>query len=103
MLLWPNRITLLRILSLPFLFWLAIEHRMLAFACVFFLIGATDWVDGLVARWRKEESAFGARFDSFADLIFNLATLAWVWLLFPKEFGAHRAILLAMAFFLICA
>lgn len=103
LLLWPNRITLLRILAIPLLFWLAVEQYRIAFAVAFACMGITDLIDGFIARWRNEESPFGAKFDSIADLLFSFATLAWMWVLFPAELGAHSISIAAIAAFVIGA
>ncbi|MEO6796839.1 MAG: CDP-alcohol phosphatidyltransferase family protein [Candidatus Dormibacter sp.] len=39
----------------------------------------TDWLDGRLARARKEETAFGAYADPLADLVF------WSWYVFRNE------------------
>jgi phosphatidylglycerophosphate synthase len=40
---------------------------------VILLAGATDFLDGLSARWLKAESEFGRMFDPVADKVFVLA------------------------------
>ncbi len=42
---------------------------------LYLLAGLTDAIDGTVARKLGESSAFGARFDTFADIVFALAGL----------------------------
>lgn len=67
----PNLLTSLRILLIPVLvavFYLAPnEWRYLASAFVFALAGATDWLDGYLARKLNEMTPFGAFLDPVAD------------------------------------
>lgn len=91
--LWPNRITLIRILAVPLLFWLAIEHRRVPFAILCGFLWLTDCIDGVVARWFKQESPFGARFDSIADNLVYCSMVAWVYLLEPAVFRAQGAVI----------
>ena len=41
-----------------------------AFYLLYTLCGVTDALDGIIARATKTASAFGARLDSIADLMF---------------------------------
>lgn len=66
----PNAITSLRLAGLPFLVWfLAVDDGPTSTrAAIFFgVIGATDWIDGILARRLRAESRFGAIADPFAD------------------------------------
>jgi cardiolipin synthase len=74
----PNAFTLLRLLLLPvFLYVLfGLENRV---AAAFLLggLGATDWVDGYLARRLGQVSEFGKIFDPTVDrLLFVVATIA---------------------------
>lgn len=93
LLLWPNRITLIRVLAVPLLFWLAIEHRRVPFAILCAFLWLTDCMDGMIARWFKQESAFGARFDSIADNLVYCSMVAWVYLLEPAVFRAQGLVI----------
>ena len=78
----PNKLTCLRIgltfIVMALLFmagWLA---KAAAFAC-FLVAGATDWLDGYLARRWRETSDFGALLDPIADKVLVLGTfLAFV-------------------------
>ena len=60
------------------------------FAALYAAAGVSDMLDGLIARKTRTESAFGAKLDSAADVIFlavsavkiipGLALPLWVWL-----------------------
>ncbi len=76
----PNLITLLRLFCLPIFLWLlfAIEDKAGA-AWLLGALGATDWVDGWVARKFNQQSTFGAVFDPTVDRgLFIVAVFAIV-------------------------
>jgi len=65
---WPNLVTLLRLGCLPLFLWLLFQRddRESA-ACLLGFLGATDWVDGWLARRLDQRSEFGAVFDPAVD------------------------------------
>jgi len=66
----PNAITLLRMVLIPvfvLLFYLPQDWSPLACALVFALAGATDWLDGYLARRLNQSTPFGAFLDPVAD------------------------------------
>ncbi len=74
----PNAFTLVRLLLLPvFLYVLfGLEDRAAA-AWMLGALGATDWVDGYLARRLGQVSEFGKVFDPTVDrLLFVVATVA---------------------------
>lgn len=77
----PNFITVLRILLVaPVLWALLHEHYALAFY-LFVIAGASDAIDGLLARWFNCTSRFGAFVDPLADkllLMGSFITLGWL-------------------------
>jgi len=66
----PNAITLLRLLLTPFFLVVLTEGYVVLTIILFFVIVASDKLDGISARIRKEITVFGRRFDSFADYFF---------------------------------
>ncbi|MCU0260919.1 MAG: CDP-alcohol phosphatidyltransferase family protein [Ilumatobacteraceae bacterium] len=73
----PNLVTLLRLLCLPLFVWLLFvrEDRQAA-AWLLGGLGATDWVDGYLARRLGQTSEFGKKFDPTVDrLLFIVATV----------------------------
>jgi cardiolipin synthase len=64
----PNAVTLLRLLCLPVFVWLmfGVEDRFAA-AVLLAALGATDWIDGYVARHFHQVSDFGKMFDPTVD------------------------------------
>lgn len=86
----PNILTLIRILLIPVLvvvFFLPYDWMYPLSAGIYFLAGATDWLDGYYARRLGETSAFGAFLDPVADKVMvttALVLLVWAdhnWLL----------------------
>lgn len=66
----PNIATSLRILLIPVLviiFYTPFEGRYLVAATIFGLAGATDWLDGYLARKLQQMTPFGAFLDPVAD------------------------------------
>jgi cardiolipin synthase (CMP-forming) len=64
----PNVITLVRLLCIPVFLWLLFGlHRQTAAAVLLALLGATDWVDGFVARRYHQVSTLGKVLDPTAD------------------------------------
>jgi cardiolipin synthase len=66
----PNVITMARLLCIPIFLWLLFGvHRQTAAAILLAVLGATDWVDGYVARRYGQVSTFGKVLDPTADRI----------------------------------
>jgi cardiolipin synthase len=74
----PNLFTLARLLCLPlFLYLLFGRDNPAAAAWLLGGLGATDWVDGYLARRLNQGSEFGKVFDPTVDrLLFIVATIA---------------------------
>jgi cardiolipin synthase (CMP-forming) len=66
----PNAVTLVRLLCVPVFLWLLFgAHRQTAAAVLLGVLGATDWVDGFVARRFHQVSTVGKVLDPAADRI----------------------------------
>jgi cardiolipin synthase len=64
----PNVITLVRLLCIPLFLWMLFgRHWQTASAILLGALGATDWVDGFVARRYHQVSTFGKVLDPTAD------------------------------------
>ena len=74
----PNLFTLARLLCLPiFLYLLFGRDNQAAAAWMLGALGATDWVDGYLARRLGQVSEFGKVFDPTADrILFIVAIVA---------------------------
>ena len=68
----PNVITLVRLVCVPVFVWLLADDELLAAAVLLAVLGATDWVDGWLARRFDQGSDFGKVFDPVADRILLL-------------------------------
>jgi cardiolipin synthase len=73
---WPNAITILRLAALPVFFWLLFDtnHRAEA-AWLLGVLGATDWIDGFVARRFHQVSNVGKILDPTADRLLVIGGL----------------------------
>ena len=73
----PNAVTVGRIAATPFIAWLPLAPssalRFLAFA-LFIIAAVTDYVDGQLARSRKQETDLGRLLDPLADKLLLAAT-----------------------------
>jgi cardiolipin synthase (CMP-forming) len=66
----PNVITLVRLLCVPVFLWLLLDRDdPVAAAVLLGALGATDWVDGYIARRFDQGSALGKVFDPVADRV----------------------------------
>jgi CDP-diacylglycerol--glycerol-3-phosphate 3-phosphatidyltransferase len=96
-----NYITLLRMLATIVLYFIALSGEVSLFIVVFLLAGATDAVDGIVARRRGEATDWGAKFDSVADYFFYGSAFVWMHLLHPEIFREMVALGILLALVLI--
>lgn len=86
----PNLISLVRLLCVPWFLWLVFgEDELLTAACLLGALGATDWIDGRVARRFNQVSTVGKVLDPAVDRV--LLVMAGVTLLIidamPLWFG----------------
>lgn len=84
----PNFLTLFRMAMVPFLVIAISEHDFSLALWIFVLAGATDAIDGFLARRLGVRSVIGAYLDPIADKI--LLTTAYISLTIP--FGQEVAI-----------
>jgi cardiolipin synthase len=72
----PNVLSVVRLFCIPLFLWLLFgaDDRSSA-AYLLAVLGATDWVDGYVARRLGQVSRLGELLDPFADRLYILATL----------------------------
>jgi cardiolipin synthase len=76
-----NAITAVRLLGLPLFVWLMVGPRAYVWAFVTLaLVGATDWVDGYVARRFDQVTRLGRLMDPLIDrMLLATAALTLVW------------------------
>lgn len=66
----PNAITLVRLACIPLFLWLLFgAGRQSEAAVLLAVLGATDWVDGFVARRFRQVSTLGKVLDPLADRV----------------------------------
>ena len=66
----PNLVTLVRLACIPLFVWLLFgAHRQTAAALLLGVLGATDWIDGFVARRYHQVSTLGKVLDPVADRV----------------------------------
>ncbi|GAB3821628.1 CDP-alcohol phosphatidyltransferase family protein [Tessaracoccus terricola] len=71
----PNILSFIRLLGVPVFGWLIIAgHDLWAVAMLVFF-GATDWLDGWLARVLKQRSPLGIRLDPAADRLYILMAI----------------------------
>ncbi len=63
----PNFITLGRVFSVPFVFWLLLSGQPKAAFVLFVLAGISDAVDGFLAKRFQMQTKLGAYLDALAD------------------------------------
>lgn len=91
----PNVITASRVLfSIALLF---VKPLGMLFYLLYLLCGASDIVDGYIARKTKTESGFGAKLDSFADLVMTAVVIYVIYpIINPSFFIMYWIILIAI-------
>ncbi|MBS3147745.1 CDP-alcohol phosphatidyltransferase family protein [Candidatus Woesearchaeota archaeon] len=77
-----NAVTASRILLTPLLYIFAFTRNTAAFALMWVVIGASDSLDGYLARRLKQVSAFGSTLDTIAD-IFYFGSGWLIFVIFP--------------------
>ena len=80
----PNAVTVARIAVTPLIAWLPLAPsstlRLTAFT-LFVLAAVTDYVDGRLARSRKQETDLGRLLDPLADKLLLVATIIPMYIL----------------------
>ena len=71
----PNALSALRLVGVPFFFWLVLTEHDGAAVLVLMVSGVTDYLDGKIARAWGQTSRLGTLLDPAADRLYILATL----------------------------
>jgi CDP-alcohol phosphatidyltransferase len=90
-------LSLIRLLLAPVLWFLAIGRHPKAVGVGIAVSGASDVLDGVVARRSARRSQFGKQLDTAADLAVILSAPGWMALLCPSAFRRRSRPLLALA------
>ena len=84
-----NGITLYRLVSAPFLLFLAMRGNLELFRLMLALSFFTDAIDGALSRMFKVSSLFGTKLDSIADDATVLGATVCLWIFRPDFMAAH--------------
>jgi len=90
----PNALSTLRIALVPLLWIFALQGRLGWVGVGLLVAGATDVLDGQLARRLNAVTPEGARLDSLADNLLALSGAAWLLLLRPDVVAAFWPVLL---------
>lgn len=72
----PNVLSMARLAGVPLFLWLILGPQADAWAVVLLVVaGATDWLDGYLARRLNQISRLGQLLDPIADRLYIVATL----------------------------
>lgn len=74
-----NALSVYRLLAAPAVAAAALTGHRTLFIVLALVSLFTDAIDGVLARWRREETRFGARLDALADSLTLVAGLTGVW------------------------
>ena len=75
----PNAITVVRLACIPWFLWLLFEEGNRTDAALLLgTLGATDWVDGWIARRFDQVSEVGKLLDPTADRLLLVAALSLI-------------------------
>lgn len=72
----PNFISIARLLSVPVIVWALIDEQWKFAFAVFLISGASDAVDGFIARHFNQKSTLGVYLDPMADKILLVSVFA---------------------------
>ncbi|MFC7340116.1 CDP-alcohol phosphatidyltransferase family protein [Saccharopolyspora griseoalba] len=72
----PNLLSVVRLAGVPLFLWLLLGPQSDLLALLVLVVsGATDWLDGKLARWLNQYSRIGELLDPAADRLYIVATL----------------------------
>lgn len=73
----PNALSALRLIGVPFFFWLIVGPERDGIALIILIVSSfTDWLDGFLARKLNQFSRLGELLDPLADRLYVIAALA---------------------------
>ena len=93
----PDRLTLVRLLSVPILWLVALLREPLWLGIGVIVAAFTDIIDGPIARRSRRTTARGSRVDSIADHLLTASLAIWIVMLRPAFVAAHGPLLAAWA------
>jgi len=85
----PNFLSLYRLLSFPFVMYLAVSGNERLFVIFLIVNLITDALDGIIARTFRMQTELGARLDAFADVGMYICAITGVFVFKAADFAAH--------------
>jgi len=85
----PNFLSLYRLLSFPFVMYLAMNGNEWLFAIFLITNLFTDSLDGIIARTFRLQTELGARLDAFADVGMYISAITGVFVFKTTDFAEH--------------
>jgi len=85
----PNILSGYRLLSFPFVLYLALSHQEKLFAIFLIFNLFTDILDGFIARRFNLQTEFGARLDSLADDGTYILAILGIFIFKAEDFAPH--------------
>jgi CDP-diacylglycerol--glycerol-3-phosphate 3-phosphatidyltransferase len=89
----PNGLSASRLVLLPLLYVFALRGMELPFVVGYAVLGATDWFDGLAARWLDQRTEIGKALDSIVDIPFYLSSAYFMARLYPQYLRPNMILL----------
>ncbi|MEY4328085.1 MAG: hypothetical protein RIR71_755, partial [Actinomycetota bacterium] len=71
----PNMLSILRLILVPVFLWLLLNDHMFWALAVLAFAGASDWLDGQIARRFNQVTELGRVLDPAADRLYIFASL----------------------------
>lgn len=97
----PNALSISRIVFLPILYVYFFIGSQLEFLIGYIILGATDWLDGFLARALNQVTHLGKILDTVADILFYFSTLFFITYAYPFIIASNIYLLIAfMCFYL---
>lgn len=81
----PNLLSFIRLCLVPFIIMFLSQGNFKISLILFLICGITDYLDGLIARKFKLQTALGAFLDPLADKILMASTFITLTLTLPKQ------------------
>ncbi|MFC1598161.1 CDP-alcohol phosphatidyltransferase family protein [Patescibacteria group bacterium] len=97
----PNLLSYSRVIFLPLVFVFFYQEMYWLFLPTFVILGLTDTLDGTIARHTNQTSKRGEDIDSAADMIYGMATLWFIFSLYPdllSRISWELVVVLALVF-----